>query len=233
MRTITTTVTGVLFLTLLAGPARAQESAAPGAPLPTASARVRAVPALLPASHDDRSVLRILAHGAGGAVLGSWVGYMTSQIVWSDWHNRGPGEVNRLRYTLTGAFLGTVVGSLVGRHVASTGAVATPLDGARPAITTAEIQASTAPNAEELIRILRPRWLNPRGVDSIIGDAAGTDVVRVYRNGQPLGGPDELASIDTPLLVRVEYYDMKAATLRWGAGHSHGAIDVMTGSDER
>jgi len=189
-----------------------------------------------------RSLLTTVLFGAGGAVLGGWAGYMTSQIVWSDWQRVSrPGGINRLHYTLTGAGIGAVVGAVIGRHSPSAGTPGTPVFGLRPAITTEQIEASATRTVQELILLLRPQWLNPRGSDLLLvadssaqppppGSAA--DVIRVYLDGELLGGPDELAEIPTPQVLRVEYYDMKAATLRWGAGHSHGAINVITGKGQ-
>jgi len=200
---------------------------------------------LQPAAPGTRhSLLSTVLYGAGGAVLGSWAGYMTSQIVWSDWQDHSqPGGVNRLHYTLTGAGVGALLGAVLGHHIRPGPAAPGSAFGTRPAITTAQIEASDTRTVEELIQLLRPQWLNPRGNDYVqivdstalpaLTSAGATDVVRVYLDGQPLGGPDELANIPTPEVLRVEYYDMKAATMRWGAGHSHGAIDVITASGRR
>ncbi len=196
------------------------------------------------APRSGHSLLDTILYGAGGAVVGGWAGYMTSQIVWSDWQKVSrPGGPSRLHYTLTGAGIGALVGALLGHHVkpAAAGPV-TPFFGTRPAITTDQIEASHTRTVEELIQLLRPQWLNPRGNDIIQVvdssalaslDPPGADVVRVYLDGELLGGPDQLAEIPTPDALRVEYYDMRAATLRWGAGHSHGAINVITAKGER
>lgn len=193
------------------------------------------------APRTGHSLLNTILYSAGGAVLGGWAGYMTSQIVWSDWQKLSRPGANRLHYTLTGAGLGALAGALLGHHVEPGAGAATPVFGIRPAITTEQIQASHTRTVQELVQLLRPQWLNPRGTDIIqVADSAalpsfqgsGTDVVRVYLDGELLGGPDQLAEIPTPEALRVEYYDMKAATLRWGAGHSHGAINVITGKGQ-
>ncbi len=190
------------------------------------------------APHSGQSLLNTLLYGAGGAVLGSWAGYMTSQIVWSDWqavsHKNG---ISRLRYTVTGAGIGALAGALLGRDIHPTAGEPRPVFGTRPAITREQIEASATRNVQELVQLLRPQWLNPRGNDIIqfvdstaapLQPGLGVDVVRVYLDGELLGGPDQLAEIPTPEVLRVEYYDVRAATLRWGAGHSHGAIDIIT-----
>ncbi len=207
---------------------------------PASAPRTQATPpahdAIAPRS--AHSLLTTLLYGAGGAVVGGWAGFMTSQIVWSDWQRVSrPGGVNRLHYTLTGAAIGALAGALIGHHSKPAAGPSSPFFGTRPAITTEQIEASHTRTVEELIQLLRPQWLNPRGNDIIqaVGSSAlasvdppATDVVRVYLDGEPLGGPQQLAEIPTPDALRVEYYDMKAATLRWGAGHTHGAINVIT-----
>ncbi len=224
-------------LALLPPGAAAQQVQPRIPPAPPAAASSAGAREAIPAQHRH-SLLTSVLYGAGGAVLGGWAGYMTSQIVWSDWQKATrPGGVSRLHYTLTGAGIGAVLGAFLGRHSTPGAAPGRPIYGILPAITTAQIQASATHNVQELIQLLRPQWLNPRGNDIVqIADStapprtgfAGEDVVRVYLDGEPLGGPDQLADIPTPQALRVEYYDMKAATLRWGAGHSHGAINVIT-----
>ncbi len=202
---------------------------------PRAAADAPAV--LAPASRH--SLANTLLYGAGGAVLGGWAGYMTSQIVWSDWQRVSrPGGISRVRYTLTGAGIGAMAGALLGHHVTPGVSPAHPLYGTLPAITTEQIQASQTRTVEELVQLLRPQWLNARGNDLIqFADSAASppafglpnsDAVRVYLDGEQMGGPEQLAEIPTLEALRVEYYDMKAATVRWGAGHSHGAINVIT-----
>ncbi len=220
---------------LPAGAQRLRTRIAPPPP-PPAPSSTRTPPRSVAASATHHSFLRTALYGAGGAVLGGWGGYLTSQIVWSDWQEISrPGGIDRMRYTLTGAAIGTVIGAVIGYH-GSGSAPGRPVFGTRPAITAEQIRASSAHNVLDLVQLLRPQWLNPRGNDIVqindstaapIPGADPTDVLRVYMDGELLGGPDQLADIPTPQVERVEYYDMRAATLRWGAGHSHGAINVI------
>jgi len=243
-------LTGVVVTVLAfsAAGARAQQLEPRISPVPAAAAgRTATAPRApeLSAPGSRRSFFGTVLFGAGGAVLGSWAGYMTSQIVWSDWHDRSTPGVNRLRYTLTGAGVGALLGIVVGRHSSpETSRAARPIYGTVPAITGEQIQASRAQTVLELVQLLRPRWLNTRGADVMnkppvvdsLGMATGAeaaDIVQVYLDGEPLGGVSELARIATDQVQRVEYYDMRAATLRWGGGLTHGVINVLTGRGER
>ncbi len=192
-----------------------------------------------PARH---SVLSTVLYGAGGAVLGAWAGYMTSQIVWSDWqelsHKNG---ISRLRYTLTGAGIGAIAGALLGRHV--TAGAPLPQPGRRrspwgdlPVISQEEVRASRARTAAELLLQLRPDWVNPRRSDTFGGAVVQTytsEGVPVYLDGEPIGTVDDLSNISIHEVDSVEYYDVRAANSRWGAAANLRAIiNVLTAKGE-
>lgn len=114
----------------------------------------------------------------------------------------------------------------------------------RNIITMAEIKRVSATNAFELVRSLRPNWLNTRGEDSFretprgsatasnVQVAPGIDIVVVYLDNARLGGAEALRQIPVPALTSIQYFDAKAATFKWGAGHTHGAILVSTAPPE-
>jgi hypothetical protein len=105
-----------------------------------------------------------------------------------------------------GACAGTTPGSSVTRD--------------RNRISLEEIDASDRLNAYELIRALRPAWLRARD--------AGAPLT-VYMNGGRVGaGPPTLRSISRSTIEEIRYYDSRAATTRFGAGHSGGVVDVRT-----
>jgi hypothetical protein len=90
----------------------------------------------------------------------------------------------------------------------------------RNRISLEEIDASDRLNAYELIRALRPAWLRARD--------AGAPLT-VYMNGGRVGaGPPTLRSISRSTIEEIRYYDSRAATTRFGAGHSGGVVDVRT-----
>lgn len=182
-----------------------------------------------------RSVLGVMAHALGGALIGSWAGYVTSQVAWSDWREGTGRGAYRVRFSATGAALGLFVGTFIG----SRGTEATaPLPLERVVvppitpgpITEDEIRASSARTLTELLRRLRPQWLRSRGRDVLRpnDDPLAAQGVRVYLNGELLGGLSTLDQVSIDSVTGVQFFDATAATLRWGAGHRDGAILLTT-----
>lgn len=90
-------------------------------------------------------------------------------------------------------------------------------------ITQEQIQSvGTTSNAYVLVRRLHPDWLEKRGTSSI---NRVTDVV-VYVEGSRRGGPDALRQINVMNVESIEYLSASQATLQYGSGHDHGAIQV-------
>ena len=91
-----------------------------------------------------------------------------------------------------------------------------------------EIQRASAGNAYDLVQALRPNWFHTRGEHSISDGSQGLDVLIVYLDNARLGGAQALRQIPVQTLTSIQYFDAKAATYRWGNGHTHGAILVST-----
>jgi hypothetical protein len=97
-------------------------------------------------------------------------------------------------------------------------------------LTRAHVMAAGRANLEEVVRALRPRWLTPRGQQSL----GGGTVIGVYRDQVFLGTIEALRDL-TPGTVadRVEYWDGATATARLrapGPGiHLAGAIVIDPG----
>lgn len=101
-------------------------------------------------------------------------------------------------------------------------------------IAQAEIEASSASNAFELVRGLRPGWLRTRGIRSLRADTtrraeAFTSLPRqgdiwVYVDGVRLGNQDSLRQVSTDEIIALQFLDAPQATTRFGTGHTHGAI---------
>lgn len=107
---------------------------------------------------------------------------------------------------------------------ASTGA---PGEGARRdpnRITTQEIDDAPHSDAYDLVRRLRPRWLQSRGARSV---TQTSDIV-VYLDNVQIGGPRSLRDIQPSSVAELVYLDPATATQRWGTGHPYGAILVVT-----
>jgi hypothetical protein len=230
-------------LTAILAVARVTPSPAPPrvttpASLASTTSSPRATPPPEPASGRDprpaaqrHSWPHVAIYGAGGAILGGWAGFMASQIAWSDWRD-GPGRsAERLRFSLVGAALGLVAGTLVGRRPPAEAAVPVPSSSPiRGPITRAQIRASSARTLTQLLRELRPEWLHNRGVDILMrGVPVPVSGVRVYLDGELLGGLDTLDEVSIDAVTGVQFFDAAAAVLRWGAGNEDGAILLSTG----
>lgn len=112
---------------------------------------------------------------------------------------------------------------------------------ASDAVTLEEIRASGASNAYALIESDRPMWLRTRGTQSFreegklnirgktqISAVAGKRTIAVYLDNARLGGVDALKGISLAEITSIAYFEPRAATLRWGSGHTHGAILLST-----
>lgn len=91
-------------------------------------------------------------------------------------------------------------------------------------ITREEIQYSDAVTAYDLVRRLRPGWLNTRSHS--MQDTAG-DVLVVYMNNTRLGSVEALRQIAAPDVGSLRFYNVAQATYRFGQGHLNGAIQVI------
>jgi hypothetical protein len=87
-----------------------------------------------------------------------------------------------------------------------------------------EIRASSASNMYDVIRSHRPEWLIKRGQTSINMEG---DIV-VYVDNVALGGPESLKSIDVQSVQSARFLSSSEAQMRYGVGHMHGAIVVVT-----
>lgn len=99
-----------------------------------------------------------------------------------------------------------------------------------------EVRASTAQNAYDLVRNLRPQWLRTRGDRTIRASRSsspvqGEDMVQlqapeiiVYMDGIRFGKDGDLRGISTGDIGTLRFLDATSATQRFGTGHPHGAI---------
>lgn len=233
-----------LALVPLTVPAYAQESAAvSGASRLTLPLQEQKVRSRSPA---------IALYTLGGTVVGAWLGYMTSQVRYSDWDRDKLSELGdrRRHYTAFGAGLGSLAGlgfSLTTGPRRSQGPpVAVPPRAGGQFITRGEIDEAGVATAYDLVQTLRRNWLHERGTHSMrettVAEVGGTSLqdtqIRVTRPGDPtivaylneafLGHVDRLHEIPAVTVHSIRYYDAAAATQRWGAGHTHGVIQVLT-----
>lgn len=206
-----------------------------------ANTPVPRLPAPELAPPPSSGVLHQLLRLVGGAAAGAWVGFMASQVAVSDWEDHA--GIERNNWVAGGAAFGLAVGLTLpngGRAVPSPEA---PPDRGRSILTTEEIRRSRAASLYEVIRSLRPEWLRTRGTESIRetprgrstgagpGDVViqpGIPTIRVYLDDSLLGDVDALRDVQPGLVGEARFLDRAEATQRWGAGHLHGAIHVIT-----
>jgi hypothetical protein len=100
-------------------------------------------------------------------------------------------------------------------------------------VTSAEIEAVTgATTAYDLVRRLRPRWLQSTGAPaSIAGGRISSQVLLVYLDGNRLGSVEALRSLTSSGIKTMQYYDaVRAATVLRDVGNEpiSGAIVITT-----
>jgi hypothetical protein len=185
-----------------------------------------------------------LVRTAVGGTLGAWLGFVAVKIKMSDWNDasRAPAA-NRTRNnaTLGGAVAGAVLANLLfrshacGSEVPQVAEVRAPHSAVHRPITVEEIERSGVNGSVyELVSTLRRNWLNFRGFNTLSeGPSSASAVVSeepnlvVYLDNARLGTTGELRNLPVAGVIGVRYFDPAEATFRWGAGHQHGAIQVL------
>lgn len=79
-------------------------------------------------------------------------------------------------------------------------------------------------NVYDAVASLRSAWLVVRGTDSFVQ----TSQVWVYFDGNRLGGVEEMRAVLVNAVASVRHYNGVDATMRWGVGHSAGAIQILS-----
>jgi len=184
-------------------------------------------------------------------VVGGWLGFVVAKIKVSDWDDasRGP-DARRLqtRATVSGAVIGAAVtGLLLRTRSCTSGVPAKPIVRAgREPITQAEIERSgISGNVYDLVFARRRPWLSARGTDALTEGPViwtidgqpvqyqGESRLIVYLDNAKLGSVDQLRELPILGVNEVRYYDGPEATYKWGAGHIHGAIQVVTTGSQK
>jgi len=93
-------------------------------------------------------------------------------------------------------------------------------------ITAEEIAASTARDAFEVIQLLRPEWLIPRGIAS--PNNPRSTIPAAYLNNSRLGDIENLRGVITLSIAEIRFLSPNDATTLYGTGHVGGAIMVKT-----
>jgi hypothetical protein len=121
---------------------------------------------------------------------------------------------------------GILVLLLAAVFAASCGSLPLRERGQRNLITEDEIARVQGGSAHDVIRLLRPQFLQRRGPSSIANPQA--DLPVVYLDGALYGGINQLQAIPSNVIASIEYIDARDATTRWGTGHMGGVIAVWT-----
>ena len=136
----------------------------------------------------------------------------------------------------------TLMAVVLAAALAGCGAKATSAArGSANEIDRAEIEATKGvTTAQDLVQRLRPQWLRSRGSATISNTQQEAIVVYVdgVRSGEiPIAqtlerdrgaAPNPLDAILAARVQRLIYYGGTDATQRFGTGHGHGAIEVIT-----
>jgi hypothetical protein len=163
----------------------------------------------------------------GGAAIGAGVGYFASQVVRGDWDEQPDRSIDRPAWAAVGGSLGFALGFSFPVTGLAPAAAAPGLQRSRLIITAEEIEELTVQTAHDVVRLLRPEWLNDRGRHTF-GESAD-ETIQVYQDGVRLGGMSWLDQVQADHVRSLRYLDAAQATMRWGAGNSHGAILIVTG----
>jgi hypothetical protein len=100
----------------------------------------------------------------------------------------------------------------------------------RNVITQDELDRSGVQNLDQAVRKLRPAWLSSRGAVSLLGGVPVTkdEAMVVYVDGSRRGGLPELELMPVEQVSEIRFMSADVATMRFGAGHPFGAIDIIT-----
>jgi hypothetical protein len=94
----------------------------------------------------------------------------------------------------------------------------------RNTLTAADIEKTGALDAFAAVQALRPNWLTKRGTTSF----RAVEYIKIYLDGNLMGGPDQLRQITTNSVETIRYMDGLEATQRYGLDHGQGAVLVFT-----
>jgi hypothetical protein len=225
-------------------------SATPAASQATSLLSAEALAEMAPRQNSSaaQGFARQSLHVIGGALVGAGIGYFTSHVVYNDWEKTANSSFSEKRrtYSISGAAIGALTGLFVGRGSGARGAVGgTPSLRSRSERTELilrdELEASSASNVFEAVQSLRPNWLVIRGVHNFTETGAlsggersltstpGAPQIRTYLDWATLGEVEHLRQLPLLDVQSIQFLTPAQAALRFGAGHTHGAIVVLTG----
>jgi hypothetical protein len=93
-------------------------------------------------------------------------------------------------------------------------------------ITAEEIASRQSQTLYDAVRALRPAWLMRRGPTTLMPQNEGALIV--YVDGHRFGSAESLRQFVPNGVQSVRYFSPSDAEARFGPGHLHGAIEVIT-----
>ncbi|MCC6769860.1 MAG: hypothetical protein IT360_01505 [Gemmatimonadaceae bacterium] len=93
-----------------------------------------------------------------------------------------------------------------------------------------EIGKTSAVNAYDAVRRLRPAFLTGRGPSTLLRASQSTSAPVVYLDNQRFGAAESLRDIPVDGIVEIRFLTAAQAQVRWGMNHPAGVILVITGS---
>jgi hypothetical protein len=168
-----------------------------------------------------------LLTGLGSAALGAGMAFFASQINQSDWEEiPGQREVNRNLWAALGGGMGFAVGfsfPLTG-SAPDRGMITRP-EG-RSVISFYEISQASVDNAYDIVRLLRPEWLNTRPPDELY--ETRFESTTVYLDDFRYGDITSLHTVHVSTIEEIRFVSAAMATARWGPGNTMGVIQIIT-----
>lgn len=92
-----------------------------------------------------------------------------------------------------------------------------------------EISKTSALNAYDAVRLLRPAFLTGRGPSTLLRVRESSTAPVVYLDNQRFGDASTLRNIPVDGIVEIRFMSATQAQVRWGSDHPSGAILVLTG----
>lgn len=100
-------------------------------------------------------------------------------------------------------------------------------------IDAAEISKTSALNAYDAVRLLRPAFFTGRGPSTLLQPRASSVAPVIYLDNQRFGDASSLRNIPVDGIVEIRFIGASEAQMRWGMDHPAGAILVLTGVPRR
>ena len=93
-----------------------------------------------------------------------------------------------------------------------------------------EISKTSALNAYDAVRLLRPAFLAGRGPSTLLRVRESSTSPVVYLDNQRFGDASTLSNIPVDGILEIRFIGATQAQMRWGSDHPAGAILVITGA---